>query len=130
MNLVDLVAVAAIVQLIVFGVLVAKARDKYKVQAPAISGHEMFDRAFRVHMNTQELMIAFLPALYLAAKYWPPTYVASCGAVYIVGRLVYRAGYLAAPGKRKLGFLLSFIPIIVLLLAAVAGVFRGIPSTP
>jgi len=33
---------------------VGKARAKYEVKAPATSGHEMFDRAYRIQMNTLE----------------------------------------------------------------------------
>ena len=125
MNLVDLVAVAAIIQFLAYGFLAGRARAKYGVRAPAVTGHELFERAFRVQMNTMELMVAFLPALYLASKHWPSGYVASCGVVYIVGRLVYRRAYLAGPERRSVGFLLSVVPIFVLLLAALAGIFRA-----
>jgi glutathione S-transferase len=77
MNYVDLIAVLAIIQLIFFGVLVGRARGLYGIKAPAVSGHEMFERAYRVQMNTLELMVVFLPALFIASKYWPPAYVAS-----------------------------------------------------
>ncbi len=118
MNYVDLVAVLAVIQLIFFGLLVGSARGRYGVKAPAVSGHEMFDRAYRVQMNTLELMIAFLPALFIAAKYWPQVYVAGAGAVYLVGRLIYWRSYTAAPASRGLGFALSMIPILALLIAA------------
>ena len=81
MNYIDLVAVLAVLQLLMFAILVGRARGLYNVKAPATSGHEMFDRAYRVQMNTLELMVAFLPALYIAARYWPASYVAAAGAV-------------------------------------------------
>jgi len=37
------------------------------VKAPAVSGHEMFERVYRVQMNTLELMVLLLPGLYLGA---------------------------------------------------------------
>ena len=126
MNYVDLVALLAIVQLIFFGVLVGRARGRYGVKAPAVSGHEMFERAYRVQMNTLELMIAFLPALYIAAKYWPQTYVAGAGAVYLIGRFIYWRSYTAAPASRGLGFALSMLPILALLLGGLAAILRRV----
>ena len=126
MNLVDLVALAALVQLLVFSILVGGARGRYGVKAPAVTGHPMFERAYRVQMNTLELMVLFIPSLYVAARYWPPAWVAAVGAVYVVGRLMYRAAYVREPASRGLGFLASIVPIFVLLLAGVAGAVRGL----
>lgn len=128
MNYVDLVAVLAVIQLIFFGVLVGRARTRYGVKAPAVSGHDMFERAYRVQMNTLELMVAFLPALFIAARYWPPSWVAIAGAVYLVGRLIYWRSYTAAPASRGLGFALSMMPILALLIGALAGILRGSAS--
>ncbi|MEN1958106.1 MAPEG family protein [Luteimonas sp. MJ204] len=125
MNYVDLVAVLAVIQLVFFSVLVGRARGRYGVKAPAVSGHEMFDRAYRVQMNTLELMVAFLPALFLAAKYWPHSYVAVAGAVYLVGRLIYWRSYTAAPTSRALGFALSMLPILALIIGSLAGILGG-----
>ena len=125
MNYVDLVAMLAVMQLIFFSVLVARARGTYGVKAPAVSGHEMFERAYRVQMNTLELMVAFLPALFIASKYWPQTYVASAGAVYLLGRFIYWRSYVAAPTSRGLGFGLSMIPIMALLIAALVAIVRS-----
>ena len=125
MNYIDLVAVLAVLQLLMFAILVGRARGLYNVKAPATSGHEMFDRAYRVQMNTLELMVAFLPALYIAARYWPASYVAAAGAVYLVGRLVYWRSYTAAPASRGIGFALSMVPILALLIAAMVGIVRS-----
>lgn len=125
MNYVDLVAVLAIVQLIFFGVLVGRARGTYGIKAPAVSGHEMFERAYRVQMNTLELMVAFLPALFIAGRYWPQAYVAGAGAVYVVGRFIYWRSYVVAPRSRALGFALSMIPILALLAGSLAAIIRG-----
>ena len=124
MNYVDLIAVLSVLQFIFFGVLVARARDAYGVKAPAVSGNEMFERVYRVQMNTLELLVAFLPSLYIAAKYFPPTYVAGTGAIFLVGRIIYWRSYVAAPSSRTLGFALSMLPIVALLIAALAGIFH------
>ena len=126
MSLVDFVALLALLQFFTFSLLVGRARGKYGVKAPAITGHEMFERAFRVQMNTLELMVLFLPALYLGAKYWSPTYVAVTGAVYIVGRFIYWRAYMTAPQTRSLGFALSVGPCLVLLVASLIGIIKSI----
>lgn len=124
MHYVDLVALLAIAQFIFFGVQVAQARGRYGVKAPAVVGHELFERAYRVQMNTLELLVALLPLLYIAARYWPDAYVAVVGAVYLVGRLLYWRSYTRAPASRTLGFVISMTPIMVLLLASLGALLR------
>ena len=46
-----LVTLVILVQYIVFMLLVGKQRVAHGIKAPATSGHEMFDRAYRVQMN-------------------------------------------------------------------------------
>ena len=121
MNYVHIVALLAVVQLIVFGILVGAARGKYGIAAPAMTGNEHFERAVRVQMNTLEQLICFLPALLIAANYWSPIYVAAVGVVYLVGRVLYRQAYVSDPAKRGLGFLLTFMPTTLLVLAGLVG---------
>jgi uncharacterized MAPEG superfamily protein len=118
---IDIVCVLALVQFIAFGMLVGAARGKYGVHAPATTGHPMFDRLYRVQMNTLELLVAFVPALYLAARYWSADWVAAAGAVYLVGRLVYLRAYTQDPARRALGFALSVFPVLGLLGATLVG---------
>lgn len=125
MNLVHIVALLAVVQFIVFSFLVGVAREKYGVKAPAISGHEGFERMFRVQMNTLEQLVCFLPSLLIAAIYWPGTYIAIIGVVYLVGRVLYWRSYVADPSTRSLGFILTLLPTLILLCAALIGaIFR------
>lgn len=125
MHYVDLVALLAIAQFIFFAVQVARARGRYGIEAPAVSGHPLFERAYRVQMNTLELLVALLPLLYIAARYWPESYVAAAGAVYLVGRLIYWRSYTRAPARRTLGFAISLTPIMVLLLASLGALLSA-----
>jgi uncharacterized MAPEG superfamily protein len=50
--------------------------------------------------------------------------VAGAGAVYLVGRVVYWRAYVKEPASRTLGYALSFIPTVGLLLAALVGAVR------
>src|SRR5882757_3533889 len=56
---VDTVGLLAVVQLFVFGVMVGRARGKYGVAAPATAGHPIFERYYRVQMNTVESLLVF-----------------------------------------------------------------------
>jgi glutathione S-transferase len=112
---VDLVAVLALVQFVFFAVLVAQARVQYGVKAPAISGHPMFERLYRVQMNTLEMLLVYLPSLYLAARYWSPQLVAGVGVVYVLGRFVYWRAYAQDPAKRAVGYAISIAPTLILL---------------
>jgi len=125
MNYVDTVAMLAILQYLVFGSLVGKARGQYGVKAPAVSGNELFERVYRVQMNTLELLVAFLPALYAAARYWPGWVIACVGVVYLVGRVLYWRAYVIAPATRGLGFMLSIGPVFTLALAALVPAVLG-----
>lgn len=128
MNYVDLVAILAIAQFVFFGVLVGRARGRYGVKAPAVTGHELFERTYRVQMNTLELVVAFLPLLFIAAKYWPQAWVAAVGAVFVAGRFVYWRSYVAAPASRSLGFALSIVPVMALLLGVLVAIVGGVAS--
>lgn len=123
---VSLVTLLALIEYFAFSALVGRARATYGVKAPAMSGHEVFDRYFRVHYNTLELLIMFVPALWIAATYWNPLWMAGIGAVYLVGRILYLQGYVRDPKTRSIGFGLSITPIGILVLFALAGVVKAL----
>jgi len=77
-----------------------------------------------VQMNTLELLVMFLPALWLASLYTPPLWTSLLGVLYLIGRILYLNGYVAAPGKRGPGYGLSVLPILVLLVLALIGCIR------
>jgi len=86
-----------------------------------MTGHDGFERAYRVQMNTLESLVAFLPLLFLAGKHWPGLLVALVGAVFLVGRMLYWKAYTTDPSKRGPGFMLSLGSIAVLLILAFLG---------
>ncbi len=128
MPFIELIAALAIAQYLHFIVLVGRARRDSGLKAPAVTGHEGFERMYRVQMNTLETMVAFLPALFLAANHWPAFVVASLGAIYVIGRHLYWRGYVSStPSKRGTGFMLSIISTIILLVLAVIGSIASLP---
>ena len=121
MHLVQLVAILSVLQFIFFGKLTGDARAKSGLKAPAMTGDEGFERMHRVHMNTLETLVAFLPSLFLAAAYWSSLLVAAFGVVYLVGRFVYWRAYVASPSRRFVGFMPSVAPTILLAVMALVG---------
>jgi glutathione S-transferase len=117
-----LITVLAVLVYFSSGVLVARARRKYGVSLPAISGHVDFERVFRAQMNTLEAMPVFLPLLWLSAVYVGDGFAAAVGLVWVAGRILYIWGYIAALEKRGPGFLVANIATVVLLIGAVAGI--------
>ena len=121
MELVSIVTLLAITEFIIFGVQVGSARGKYSIQAPATTGHEMFERQFRVHYNTLEQLIIFLPGLWLFGFYIGYNWAAGIGAIYLVGRGLYGMSYVKDPASRGPGMLLSVLPCWVLLIGGLVG---------
>lgn len=126
MHLVAIVILLALLEFVAFGMLVARARGTYGVKAPAIGGHEVFERYFRVHYNTMELLVVFVPAIWLFGLYVSPYWGAGLGAVYLAGRVVYLRSYVADPAQRSMGFGMSMLPTLALLVGALLGVGRAL----
>jgi glutathione S-transferase len=116
-----IVTVLALIEFLAFGILVGRARGKYGIAAPATSGHPIFERTFRVHQNTQEQLLIHLPALWLFGQLISPVWGAVLGLVFIAGRAIYAAGYIADPEKRGAGFLIGGLANLALLLGALYG---------
>lgn len=121
MEPVAVVSLLALLQYVAFGTAVGRARGRYGVRAPAVTGHEVFERYFRVQQNTLELLVVLLPSLWLFAQYVDANWATVLGAVYLAGRVLYFMGYVRDPAKRELGFALSLGPALVLLVGALIG---------
>lgn len=126
MRYVELVAVIAVLQFLLFGALTGRARRQSGLKAPAVTGHQGFERIYRVQMNTMETLVAFLPGLFLAASYWPVPLVAGLGIVYLIGRHIYWRAYVREPSKRGTGFMLSMLATALLLILAVVGIVMSL----
>jgi glutathione S-transferase len=124
-----LVIVLSLLQFVLFGIAVGRARGKYGVHAPAVAGNEHFERCFRVHMNTLEQLIVFLPAIWLFAQFVDPHWAAALGGVYLVGRTLYFLSYLKDPKSRGLGFLLTSVPSLVMLVGVLLSAVRMLTLT-
>ncbi len=99
---------------------VGRARAQFKIQAPAMTGPVEFERVLRVHGNTLEQIVLFVPSLVLFAAAWGDSPAAIVGLIWPVGRVLYAVRYYAGV-NRSLGFGLAFISTMILLVGGLAG---------
>lgn len=118
----SLITALTLLVYLVITINVGRARVKYKVPPPQMTGDPDFERVVRVQQNTLEQMVFFVPALWLFSFYVSPMWGAGSGAVWLVGRILYAWGYYQAPEKRSIGFGISVVSGIVLLLGSLVGI--------
>ena len=121
MDIVYIVIALALLQFFIFGGFVARARVKSGVDAPAMTGDTVFERYNRVHYNTMEQLITFIPGMLLFGTYVNATAAAGLGLLFLIGRIVYFRAYIAEPARRGPGFGLSVLPTVILLLGGLGG---------
>ena len=126
MELVFLVILLALIEYVVFSGLVGRARAKYGVRAPATTGHPDFERVNRVHQNTLEALIVFIPAVWIFGLYLSARWAAALGVLFIVARVIYAIGYLRAAEKRGPGAGLTGLANVALIIGALVGVVRAL----
>jgi glutathione S-transferase len=125
-----LVTLLALLLLFVVTINVGRARFKSGIKPPQMSGDPEFERAVRVHQNTLEQIVIFLPALWIFAMVFDPIYAAILGGIWIVGRILYAWGYYQAAEKRGPGFGISSLATIVLLVGGIGGVILQLVKSP
>ena len=121
-----LVTVAALVLTFVLSLRVGDMRRKHGVKAPASTGHPEFEAANRIHQNTIEQLVLFLPVLWLALYVLGDAITGLIGAVWIIGRIVYANAYARDPATRGPGMGITMLPTVVLLLASLWGILQGV----
>ena len=121
MELVAIITILALMQFVFFGIRVGQMRGKHGVKAPDMTGNPEFMRMFRIHQNTMEQLIVFIPALWIFVQYFDSKWGAAIGLIYIASRFVYYLGYLKDPKDRGRGFGIGFVTITVLLVGGIAG---------
>jgi glutathione S-transferase len=129
MTIFPLTTLATVIALIVYfalGIVVARARGTYNVPAPATTGNVEFEKRNRVHVNTLEQLVLFLPVLWLSLGVLGDLTAAGIGFVWSVGRIVYARSYFGDPTKRSLGFMLTVLPTLVLLIATIVSIVRSL----
>jgi len=125
MEWVAVVAGLVLAEYLYFSVRTGLARGRYEVPAPAMAGHPVFERTYRVQANTLEQLIVFLPALWLFAYYVSAPVASVLGLAFLVGRALYARGYVRDPARRGPGFLIGSVATAILLLGGLVGALLG-----
>ena len=120
--IVSLVTIAALLVLLTVTLNIGRLRVKFGIKAPQMTGDPDFERAVRVHQNTLEQIVIFLPALWIFAQFVQPIAAAILGTVWVSGRILYAWGYYQAAEKRGPGFGISFLATVILLLGSIVGI--------
>jgi glutathione S-transferase len=126
MHPVTLIILLALLQFMAFGGMVGYARKKYGIKAPAITGNEVFERHFRVHYNTMEQLVVFIPSIWFFATYVSTFWATILGSIYLVGRVIYAFGYVSHPAKREFGSILGSVGTLVPFFGAIYGVVKAL----
>lgn len=101
-------------------------RGKAGIKAPATIGDEKFERAFRIHQNTAEQMIYFLPSMWICGYFVTWSGAGLAGLVWIAGRALYAWSYQNNPPSRGPGFLIAFIAASILWLVGLIGALSAL----
>ncbi|TAL84250.1 MAG: MAPEG family protein [Rhodanobacter sp.] len=120
-----LITLLTVLLLFATAYIVGRARSRHGIEAPAISGHPAFERAYRVQVNTLENTVMFLPTLWLAAHFGFSGWAGLAGLVWLLGRIWYVVAYLQDASKRGPGFGLSMFGWAALLVMAGIGLARA-----
>ena len=126
MELVFLTILLALLEYMVMAALVGRARVQYGIKAPATTGHPEFERVNRVHVNTLENLIVFVPAVWIFAVYVSEPWAAVLGALFVVARAIYAVGYLRAAERRGPGAGITGIVNLALIVGGLVGLGRAL----
>lgn len=121
MAYVAIVTVLLLLQYSYFGMAAGAARSKAGLQAPATTGDALYERKFRIHQNTMEQLVAFLPTMWLFSHYIGPLYAAGLGVAFFIGRAVYSISYSRDPASRGMGFAIGFFALLIGLIGTLYG---------
>jgi glutathione S-transferase len=123
-------AIVTILAVLVFnymGFRVGSMRGKHKILAPATTGHPEFERAFRIHYNTLEQLVAFLPLLWIATAFFRPYgwLPAAFGLIFVIGRIIYMQAYMSDPATRGTGTTIGMLANVGLLVLSIIGIAQS-----
>jgi glutathione S-transferase len=120
-----LITIVALVYTFILSARVGARRLKLGIDAPAISGQAEFDIAFRIHMNTIEQLVLFIPMLWIAVTVVGDVWAAAIGAIWVIGRIIYAIGYTAGIDKRGPGMLITVLSTVALTVISFWGVVQA-----
>lgn len=119
-----IIILLACIQYLLFGLRTGVARTKFGIDAPRVSGNETWERYNRVHLNTLEQLIVFIPALLAFSYYVSPMWALLPGIAFLVARQTYSYLYIKNPKGR--GFPPTFFINVILVIGSLIGVMMSL----
>jgi uncharacterized membrane protein YecN with MAPEG domain len=114
----------ALFEYIFFAMKVGFSRNKHGVKAPAMSGNLEWERLNRIHQNTLEVYLIFIPSIIGFAYYVSINWACILGSIVLVARVLFYLGYKNSAKKRMLGVFMTSIPNYTLLVGMFIGALR------
>ena len=119
-----IIIMLALIQYLLFGLRTGVARPKFGVEPPKMTGHETWERYSRVHLNTLEQLIAFIPGLLTFSYYVSPKWAILPGVAFLIARQIYSIRYIKDPKGR--GFPPTFFINVILVLGSLIGIVMSL----
>lgn len=124
MEKITIIICLALFEYIYFAMKTGLSRRKYKVIAPATSGHPDWERLNRIHLNTLEVYIIFFPSLLGFAHYVSIDWACVFGTIVLIARIIFYLGYKKSAKKRMPGVFLTSLANYTLLLGTFYGALK------
>jgi len=115
-----IIILLALIQYMAFSLRTGISRPKYGVLPPKTTGNEIWERIYRVHQNTLEQIVVFIPSLLLFSYYVSARWAVLPGVAYLIARQIYSYRYIKDPASR--GFPPTFFINVVLILGSLIGI--------
>jgi glutathione S-transferase len=121
-----IIILLALVQYQFFGLRTGVTRPKYKVPPPKTVGDETWERIYRVHQNTLEQLIVFIPGLLLFSYYVSSRWAILPGLLYLIFRQYYSHMYIKNPPNRTFPptFFVNGILVVGSLIGVIASIMK------
>jgi glutathione S-transferase len=120
-----LIILIALLQYLAFTALVGLRRGKHSVKAPQTSGHDIWERQFRVQQNTMEQLVIFIPTMIAFSMYTSARWALLPGVLFVAGRQLYYHQYVSDPASRTPGMALTLLANVILLVGAMIGLLMS-----
>ena len=119
---IEAVILLALLEYSILGVMVGRARQTYGVEAPATTGNPDFERIFRMHVNTLESLIVFIPALWIFSLAVNYHLGVALGLLFVIARIIYARGYMSAASRRATGAIITTLINAILVLGSLIAI--------
>lgn len=123
MEYIVLLTIANTLLLMVLAFLSGKVKRDHGLRPFDLLTDERARIANRIHENTVENTVLFLPLLWLAATYGNARMAAVLGLIWLLSRIAYAFAYAKKPASRSAFFAISLLALLGLIGCTVRGLW-------